>query len=174
MEGASQPVIPCEEFACADIDALYARWVRVQENVGIGVPRGYQVENELEVNGVIVAEEVLVQPNVADYVFAPGYNLKSLKFVEEFITKHHHLPGVPSASAVRASGGTLGIGESYRVLLEKVEELTLYTIQQNKRILALESLLTERPKAEAPNERFPQTEGNVHEEKTITTWGDSR
>jgi hypothetical protein len=137
--GVVRPHLPdCEDSFCAN--SLYAKWLRVEENVGIGVPSD-SVENALEVNGTIVAEEVLVQPVVADYVFEPGYELRPLAHVEDFIALNRHLPGVPSVSDVEASGGKLGVAESYRILLEKVEELTLYTIEQDKRITELEKLL---------------------------------
>lgn len=111
--------------------------------VGIGVPKDHEIKNELEVNGTVLAEEILVQANVADYVFTPAYELKPLEFVEDFINKHHHLPGVAPKSAIEATGGKISVGQSYQALLEKIEELTLYTIEQNKRITALEKLLVE-------------------------------
>jgi hypothetical protein len=144
---AALPVAECEEFLCADIGSIHTVRIHVEENVGIGVPRDHRFQNELEVNGTILAEEVLVQPNVADYVFDPRYDLKSLDYVEKFIYEHHHLPGVPSSDTLQTSDGKLGIGESYRVLLEKIEELTLYAIEQNKRIEMLELLLAERHEA---------------------------
>ena len=137
---AVPPTAECENFSCAEIGYLRAERINVAENLAIGVPRNHQFENELEVNGKIVAEEVLVSPRVADYVFAPGYDLKPLVSVENFINEHHHLPGVPSAFTVQSSGDKLGIGKSYGVLLEKIEELTLYIIAQEKRIAALGNL----------------------------------
>lgn len=107
--------------------------------LGIGLPKGYQQENSLEVNGTILAKEILVKAKVADYVFSPAYDLKSIDYVEEFIQQHHHLPGIPSELAIIADGGKISVGDSYRLLLEKIEELTLYTIAQNKRITELEA-----------------------------------
>jgi hypothetical protein len=147
--------VDCAEFACAEIGSLHAVGVRVEENVSISVPRHHQPEHELEVNGTILAEEVLVRPNVADYVFAPDYDLKTLEVVEDFIRERHHLPGLPSASDVQAAGGALGLAESYRMLLEKVEELTLYAIQQEKRIAAMERTLAERSEGDGHKEHIP-------------------
>lgn len=147
--------IDCAEFACAEIGSLHAVGVRVEENVSIRVPRHHQPEHELEVNGTILAEEILVRPNVADYVFAPDYDLKPLAVLEDFIRERHHLPGLPSASDVQAAGGALGLAESYRMLLEKVEELTLYAIQQEKRIAALERTLAERGERDGHKEHIP-------------------
>jgi hypothetical protein len=147
--------VDCAEFTCVEIGSLRAVWVGVEENVSIGVPKQHQPEHELEVNGTILAEEVLVRPNVADYVFAPDYDLKALQVVEDFIRERHHLPGLPSASDVEASGGALGLAESYRMLLEKVEELTLYAIQQEKRLAAMERTLAERSEGDGHKEHIP-------------------
>lgn len=134
----------CEKFPCADIERLNALRIHVQEQVGIGIPKEHQIENELEVNGTILAEEILVKANVADYVFATTYDLKSLESIEAFIQEHHHLPGVPQQSSVEASGNKIPLGDSYGVLLEKIEELTLYAIEQNKRIYALEKFIAQQ------------------------------
>lgn len=66
----------------------------------------------------------------ADYVFEADYRLASLKDVEDFIKKNKHLPGVPSAREVEKEG--LNLGDNQAVLLKKIEELTLYLIEQNK------------------------------------------
>ena len=66
----------------------------------------------------------------ADYVFARNYDLMPLKDVELFIKENNHLPGVPSASEVEKDG--LNLGEMDAKLLEKIEELTLYMIEQQK------------------------------------------
>jgi hypothetical protein len=141
-------------YWCADIKGpISAKHLHVAEEgrfakVGIGFPKEKSIESALEVKGTILAEEILVQANVADYVFAPGYELKSLAFVEEFIQRHQHLPGISSASDAAANEGRVEIGNSYRLLLEKIEELTLYSIQQEKRIQLLESMITEGQKFE--------------------------
>ncbi|MCB0429306.1 MAG: hypothetical protein H6585_12155 [Flavobacteriales bacterium] len=71
----------------------------------------------------------------ADYVFSDFYELKSLPEVEKFIKANKHLPGVPSATEVEADG--VDLGNMNAKLLEKVEEMTLYVIQQQKEIDAL-------------------------------------
>ncbi len=104
-------------------------------NVGIGTadPGTYR----LAVNGNIHAKEVKVDmTGWADYVFADGYRLPSLEEVKKHIEEKGHLINVPSAKEVEANG--IGLGEMDRLLLEKIEELTLYIIQQEKRIIALE------------------------------------
>ena len=95
----------------------------------------------IKVDGTLLAEEILVEVVVPDYVFTSSYDLKPLEFVEDFINENHHLPGIPSSASVEAAGGKIPIGDSYRGILEKIEELTLYTIEQEKRIAVLEKLL---------------------------------
>lgn len=87
---------------------------------------------ELNVNGQIVAEEVLVQnsTNWPDYVFADDYSLRDLSDVEAFITTHKHLPDVPSAVDMEKDG--INLGEMDKTLLRKIEELTLYLLEIRK------------------------------------------
>jgi hypothetical protein len=79
-----------------------------------------------------------------DFVFDSSYHLLSLEEVEKFIIENHHLPGIPSASTVEEEGVCLGDVQSK--LLQKIEELTLYCIVQQKLIKALESRLTDLEK----------------------------
>lgn len=104
-------------------------------DVGIGTATtktGYK----LSVAGNIACEEVLVEnsTNWPDYVFDEGYELMSLEQLEESIETNNHLPGMPSATEVEEKGFSLG--EMQKVFLEKLEELTLYTIEQGKQINA--------------------------------------
>jgi len=103
-------------------------WILDNGNVGIGT--AYPVE-KLAVNGTIRSKEVLVEnANWPDYVFDPTYNLPSLEKVETYINENHHLPEVPSAQEITDKG--LSLGEMNKVLMKKVEELTLYLIESNK------------------------------------------
>ena len=101
-------------------------------NVGIGTKdtQGYK----LAVKGVIGAEKVKLEKttNWADYVFEPDYNLMSISDLETFINENKHLPNIPNKEEVYKNGQD--IGEINRLLLEKIEELTLYIIQQQKEI----------------------------------------
>lgn len=74
--------------------------------------------------------------NWADYVFAPDYQLKPLLEVESFITENKHLPGVPSAEEVVEQGIDMATMDAK--LLEKIEELTLYMIDMNKKVEVLQ------------------------------------
>ncbi|MCC9073592.1 hypothetical protein LNQ49_18600 [Flavobacterium sp. F-65] len=92
--------------------------------------------NKLAVKGTIGCEEVIVKSgsnwNWPDYVFANNYKLKSLQEVEEFIKQNSHLPEIPSAKEIEKNG--LMLAEMNMSLLKKIEELTLYSIEQNKEI----------------------------------------
>ncbi|WP_170828452.1 hypothetical protein [Chryseobacterium soldanellicola] len=68
----------------------------------------------------------------ADYVFVKGYKLNSLEEIEKHIQEKGHLPNIPSADEVVKNG--INLGEMDAKLLEKIEELTLYSIDQNKQI----------------------------------------
>ena len=106
--------------------------------VGINLPKEHDIKNMLEVGGKILAEEILVVANIADYVFDEDYHLLSLDEVEKYISENRHLPGVSSEENVALRGGTVSLGASYTQLLEKIEELTLYAIEQNEKIETLQ------------------------------------
>ncbi len=103
--------------------------------VGIGTANP---DYELTVKGKIHAEEVLIDLNTPapDYVFKEEYELLSLKEVQAYIAKNGHLPNIPSAKVMETEGVELGAMEMK--LLEKVEELTLYLLKQNKLIESLQ------------------------------------
>ncbi|MCK7560238.1 hypothetical protein MKQ70_37150 [Chitinophaga sedimenti] len=96
--------------------------------------------HKLAVEGTIGARKIKVdQQTWADYVFADDYKLPSIPEIERFIREHKHLPEIPSAEEVAENG--LDVGEMNKKLLQKVEELTLYLIEQNKRMDAMEGEL---------------------------------
>lgn len=112
----------------------------IENNLTIGTTSkatGY----ELSVDGDIACEEVLVEDDGSwpDYVFKNDYPLRNISEVEILINENGHLPGIPSASDIEKNGQHLG--DMQKRLLEKIEELTLYLIQQNKRIDQLEAEL---------------------------------
>lgn len=89
-------------------------------------------------DGKIKAKEVEVKANVwADYVFKKEYQLKSLEDVEKHIIEKGHLPNIPTAQEVLENG--INVAEMNSKLLEKIEELTLYSIKQNKQIKQLKN-----------------------------------
>lgn len=84
-------------------------------------------------DGITYAKEIKIQlGEFPDYVFEKDYNLPSLKEVESHINENGHLPNIPSAAEVDKNG--IGVGELQIKLLEKVEELTLYILEQQKQI----------------------------------------
>ena len=104
--------------------------VKGNGKVGIGTANPDQ---SLTVNGKIHATEVIVDLAIpADYVFKPTYKLMPLHEVEQFVKTNSHLPEIPSAGEITKNG--LSMGEMQNKLLQKVEELTLYMIGQQKTI----------------------------------------
>ena len=98
--------------------------------------------HKLQVDGIVKATVFKApEPNIKwpDYVFDPIYKLPSLPEVESYLKHNRHLPDVPSAETVKKEG--INLGENQAVLLKKIEELTLYVIEQNKKIEALETKL---------------------------------
>ncbi len=89
----------------------------------------------------------------ADYVFSKYYQLPSLESIAAYIKANKHLPGIPSAAEVEKNGIDLGVNQAR--LLEKIEQLTLYTIELQKQV---ESLKTE-------NEKFASLQQQIDELK---------
>jgi hypothetical protein len=115
----------------------------VNGNMLIGDPATVCIPNtnyKLFVQTGILTEKVRVAVNCsanwADYVFASDYKLMPLTDLEKFVTENKHLPNIPSAEEVVKDG--VDVGQMTSKLLEKVEELSLYIIEQNKKIEALE------------------------------------
>lgn len=102
-------------------------------NVSIATTASFP-DYKLAVGGNIIAEKVKVKlaANWPDYVFKPEHRLPTLKELESFIQLNKHLPGIPSAAEVEKDG--LDLGDNQANLLKKIEELTLYAIEQDKRL----------------------------------------
>ncbi|RNC79855.1 MAG: hypothetical protein ED557_12005 [Balneola sp.] len=111
-------------------------------NVGVGIGTLTMGSHKLAVEGSIGAREVVVEATSwPDYVFHPDYELRSLSEIEAHIKAKGHLPEVPSARQVEEEGQHLG--EMQQLLLKKIEELTLHTIEQQKLIQKQQQLLEE-------------------------------
>lgn len=113
-------------------------------------------KKKLTMHGDIVANRIAVASNPAsftawpDYVFANDYELRPLEEVEAYIYAEQHLPEVPSAQEVATQG--FDLGDMDATLLKKVEELTLYIIEQNKKL-------------EAQNQRISELEARITDQK---------
>ena len=109
-------------------------------NVGIGIDFP---SYKLEVNGTIRCKEVIVETaNWPDYVFDHTYKLPHLKDVETYIQQNNHLPNISSVKEIEKSG--LHMGDTQKQMMAKIEELTLYVIDANKRIEKLEQLIQQK------------------------------
>jgi hypothetical protein len=111
-------------------------------NVAIGTtnPQGYK----LAVNGNAIFTKVIVKTYSTwpDYVFKKGYTLPDLADLERYIRDHGHLPGIATERVVQREG--VDLGEQQTALLKKVEELTLYLINENKTLIDRNRQLTDQ------------------------------
>ncbi|QLC67026.1 hypothetical protein LPB248_12180 [Flavobacterium sp. LPB0248] len=106
-------------------------------NLGVGI---INPSNKLDVNGTIHSQEVKVDMNNwSDFVFKKGYNLPTLEQVERHIVEKGHLENIPNEEEVLKNG--ISLGEMNAKLLQKIEEMTLYIIEQNKQIIDLNKRL---------------------------------
>jgi len=127
-----------------DVDFTNPSFVMTPDGkVGIGT---VNPQYALDVKGTIRATEIKVVSidSIPDYVFEPDYQLQTLSDVDTFIQSNKHLPNIPSAAEIKENG--LSLVDMQVKLLKKVEELTLYAIDQQKRIEQLEKLLVKSNK----------------------------
>jgi hypothetical protein len=106
-------------------------WLDNSGSVGIGVQdtRGHK----FAVNGSAIFTKVVVKTYPwPDYVFHANYRLRPLSEVEQYIQQYHHLPEVPTAEEIEKNG--VDVGDNQATLLKKIEELTLYMIEQQKQL----------------------------------------
>ena len=125
-------------FMIKVIDPLSTPWsvsgedvYRLTGNVGIGVS---SPDQKLVVDGKIRTEEVYVPMTPADYVFESDYELMPLEDVARHIRDHGHLPGVASGAEMKTNG--IGVSRMQTLLLEKIEEVSLYVIGQHEQLRA--------------------------------------
>lgn len=122
-------------FATADNGTpLVKMRLMANGNLGIGI---HAPAYKLTVEGTIAARKVKVtQEAWADFVFEEHYALPTLQSVEAHIKAHKHLPGIPAASEIAEKG--MDLGDMQQKQMQKIEELTLYIIELNKKIKELE------------------------------------
>jgi hypothetical protein len=121
-------------------NATLAMMITNSGNIGIGTinPGSFKlaVEGNIGARGIRVT---LANP-FPDYVFDSTYQLRTLATLQQYIDKNKHLPGIPSEQEVKKDGG-IELGEMNVKLLEKVEELTLYILELNKKLEAQQNKL---------------------------------
>jgi hypothetical protein len=91
------------------------------------------VQGAVRADGGFFSTDTTINP--PDYVFEPGYKLIPLQELAVYVEKEKHLPEIPPAQVMKEQG--INLGAMQMPLLRKVEELTLYTIQQDKKFTAL-------------------------------------
>jgi hypothetical protein len=108
--------------------------VGIGVNSGASIPVGYM----FAVDGKMIAEELKVQLSGSwpDYVFSNDYKLKSYDELRSFIKTNNHLPNIPAAAEVEKNG--IEVGDMQKRMMEKIEELTLYILELEKRIKTIE------------------------------------
>ena len=128
-------------WATMDGDLLFANIPSTGSTNHTGITDADIVSNvnlKLGADGLLQAKEIKVTisgNDWPDYVFDNSYTLPSLEQTEEYIKDNGHLPGVPSAKEIEEQG--LNLGEMNKILMQKVEELTLQVIELNKQIKEL-------------------------------------
>lgn len=104
----------------------------------VGIKTTNPGEYDLAVNGKVKAREIKVEGGIwPDYVFEDGYKFETLDELNSFIKLNKHLPNIPSAKDIENKGHDLG--EMNKMLLEKIEELSLHLIEKDRQINRLEN-----------------------------------
>ena len=117
------------------LNTIENSWINTPGYIGIGTEHPH---HKLDVRGAIRADEIYVNiATGADFVFDDSYKLRSLSELNKFVQEYQHLPEIPSANEMRTNG--VNMNEFQMQLLQKIEELTLYVIQQEQRIQELEN-----------------------------------
>ncbi len=114
------------------------QWKNLAINAGggsVGINTAPSSLYSLWVAGTTRTTELIVDTGWPDFVFQEGYPLPPLAEVAEFIQKNRHLPGIPSEAQVAQEG--VRVGQMQARLLQKIEELTLYIIAQDKALAGL-------------------------------------
>ena len=140
---ANTPAVRLEQTGNGGFPA--AVWDIQANDQGLSIVLDGTPQLEIDTSGNVTIQGSLTTINpagtfpVPDYVFDPTYRLMPLEQLGAFVEDKRHLPGIPSAEQVAQSG--LNMTELQLQLLQKVEELTLYTLQQQAQINALQAQL---------------------------------
>jgi hypothetical protein len=138
-------------------------------NVLIGKTTQANATYLLDVAGKIRADKLMVNTSGADFVFDSSYRLMPLKEVANYIQKNRHLPDIVPAGQMEQNG--LDVGDHAIKLLQKIEELTLYVIQQNKQIELLkqenQQLLSIQAQLEDLKRQIHQSSEQKHKQQNL-------
>ncbi|HAR61873.1 MAG TPA: hypothetical protein DCS13_00245 [Candidatus Margulisbacteria bacterium] len=138
--------------------STFSNGLNVFGNVGIGGITNPQYT--LTVSGNVAARNFITSQAVwYDKVFSPTYNLMPLSELESYVQEHRHLPDVPEEKEVLKNG--VNMSEFQGKLLQKVEELTLYVIEQDKKVAALQK---ENIELNKKNEKFESKVDSLQKE----------
>ena len=108
--------------------------MKITKDGYVGIDTDDTKQYQFAVNGSAVFTKVVVKQvqNWPDYVFKKAYPLLPLDSLSKYVAANNHLPDIPSSDSVQRQG--LDVGNTEAALLKKIEELTLYIIQQNRRL----------------------------------------
>ena len=133
----------------------FTRLMTIQGNGNVSIGTTDSKGYKFAVNGSVIATSITVKlyANWADYVFKKDYQLRPLTEVKTYIDQNHHLPEMPSEAEVVKDG--INLGEMNKLLTKKVEELTLYLIDQQK------IQKQQQDKIEAQDDRIKKLEADM-------------
>ncbi|MBB6239861.1 putative coiled-coil protein SlyX [Pedobacter sp. AK013] len=130
--GVTDVYLDYVQLVPSSLPGLYSNELTISGNGDVGIGTTTPRE-KLSVNGKIRAHEIKVEAtNWPDYVFEEGYKVGNLQELESYIKANKHLPDMPAAKEVETNG--IAVSEMLKLQQQKIEELTLYLIEQNKAI----------------------------------------
>ena len=137
--GGYADYLPEHKFVVKEGSAMIEGNILTNANIGIGTSSFVDGTDtyRLSIEGKVRAHEIKVYTTWADFVFEPNYNLPTLKEVENYISENGHLKDIPSAEEVKRNG--IELGKMNKLLLQKIEELTIYIIELKKEVEILKS-----------------------------------
>jgi hypothetical protein len=127
-------------------------------NVGIGSITTWDPAYKLSVKGAIRCQKVLVDITWADYVFNKDYKLMPIAELEKFVVENKHLPNIPAGNEIEKNG--LDVGTVQAKQMEKIEELTLYILEMNKKMQEQDKKMVEQNKRIIELEKGRVSENN--------------
>ena len=115
--------------------------IRLDQYGNVGIKTNNTQGYQLAVNGaaIFTSARIKAYTNWPDFVFSADYKLWQLDSLSDYIKANHHLPDLPSADSVQSAG--IDLGRTDAALLQKIEELTLYIIEQKKELQATQAEL---------------------------------